>query len=1211
MLNFRKIKQDLSPASIRKGEKIYDDGDVFQAVLREFDTALIKVEAKVRSQFDHDYSCHLEIDKKASEISFSKCGCPKKYDCEHVVAAISYIESHLDELIAKFAQEAGVVEKKEAMAGAKSAPKEAQESRQSEPQGGKKELKKQETALSSSKPGKSIVKNKALEAVASELQEASKRFERQKKSQAQSEVLEEYRHSWSVLANSPLFIKRPEMKPVSAQLYLIIDQEQLTSSSEQIEALLSIRLPRRVKPIQIPDLDLFFQALAFRENIEIAGDRLLLTRDSFNELELILLDEVTKRGVRASSGEKKRLALTRRAFGSLLHTLYAKQVGQKSRSRRERTDEEEGNKPIHLQPLYLGGLDQKMMASPQPMQLEMRFEYLEVESPKVMLHLHLASQGKTWPVSHGLLLPHLVPGVFIDQLYYPFAETIKRAHLEDFSKIQDLVVPEPMFGTLFEHGISRIRQIASVDTQAILKRLTTVPSLETPKVQVDLQDLQGELQAKIIFFYEGRPVPSTIDQMQYEDLALFLDKGVSQGREIWFESEILHHLFSGFHYVEEKNAFVARGEQNILHFMTRVLPEFRSMVDFQAPQSLLKQYCYDATAIGLSLKPGKNFDEYSLQLTVKGPLEGIEVDQLRECVRHGTSYIKVPSSDAAPLSSKVSKKRLKAAGHQDKVVVLDLDELSPIVTLLGDLGVEQLSSGFLRRPLWTLAHLDHEQIAELGLDFEMSESLREIEQQLKGEIELPVSPLPKSLNATLRPYQVGGVQWLERLRAMRLSGVLADDMGLGKTLQAICALSKLIEKEPASRHLIVCPTSLVDNWKEEIERFQPRVSCAVITGSPSKRESMLKSKKGAQILITSYSLMQKDVEHYKKIDLSYLILDEAQYIKNRQTRNARCAKELQAGYRLVLTGTPIENSLEELWSLFDFLMHGFLGSFESFCERYLRPSVRGEGRPLANLRRRIAPFILRRMKEEVLDDLPPINEIVYHCHLLPKQQELYNNFAQAAKKELSALVAREGFEKVQIHVLATLTRLKQICCHPAIFHQDQAKSSSSAKYELFFDLVDNLAENGKKAVVFSQYTRMLSYMKQDLQAKGVRFCYLDGTSKNRMEIVKEFNNTPEVTLFLVSLKAGGAGLNLIGADTVIHYDMWWNPAVESQATDRVHRIGQTRKVSSYKLVTLGTIEEKIVALQEGKKGLVKQVVGSDDDVISKLTWNEVLEILST
>jgi SNF2 family DNA or RNA helicase len=364
-------------------------------------------------------------------------------------------------------------------------------------------------------------------------------------------------------------------------------------------------------------------------------------------------------------------------------------------------------------------------------------------------------------------------------------------------------------------------------------------------------------------------------------------------------------------------------------------------------------------------------------------------------------------------------------------------------------------------------------------------------------------------------------------------------------------------------------------------------------------------------VITSYTLLQKDIELYKATTFSYAVLDEAQHIKNRGTRNAKSVKMIQAQHRLILSGTPIENSLDEMWSLFDFLMPGFLSTYDRFVEKYIRVAGQEINKNLEYLKKKVSPFILRRMKTDVLDDLPPVSDIVYHCQLSDTQAELYRSYAASARDELVKLVERDGFDRVQIHVLATLTRLKQICCHPAIFAKEKAEMGDSAKYDMLLELLQTLVESKHKTVIFSQYTRMLQIMRDDFEQRGIRFSYLDGTSKNRLEIVKQFNEDESISVFLVSLKAGGTGLNLVGADTVIHYDMWWNPAVENQATDRVHRLGQKRSVSSYKLITMGTIEEKIAEMQRRKKGLVKKVVSCDDEAIAKLTWEDVLELLKT
>jgi SNF2 family DNA or RNA helicase len=378
-----------------------------------------------------------------------------------------------------------------------------------------------------------------------------------------------------------------------------------------------------------------------------------------------------------------------------------------------------------------------------------------------------------------------------------------------------------------------------------------------------------------------------------------------------------------------------------------------------------------------------------------------------------------------------------------------------VIQLFDEMGVEVLANNKIERPLWSLANIDASQFEGLPVEFSMTEQLMEIRRQMLGEKMLTFTDVPSQVKATLRAYQLEGVHWLERLRMMFLNGILADDMGLGKTLQAIVALTQQMKEHPGHA-LIVCPTSLLYNWKEEFAKFNPKFKVTVVDGVPSNRKKLIEQMQNYDVLITSYTLLQKDIDSYKTTQFSYVILDEAQHIKNRGTRNARSVKMVQADHRLILSGTPIENSLDELWSLFDFLMPGFLGSYDRFLEKYIRVSGKELVKNLEYLRKKVSPFILRRMKADVLADLPAVSEIVYHCQLTDVQQELYRSYAQSARDELVKLVQRDGFDRVQIHVLATLTRLKQICCHPAIFAKEKAEPGDSAKYEMLVDLLQTL-----------------------------------------------------------------------------------------------------------------------------------------------------------
>jgi len=476
-----------------------------------------------------------------------------------------------------------------------------------------------------------------------------------------------------------------------------------------------------------------------------------------------------------------------------------------------------------------------------------------------------------------------------------------------------------------------------------------------------------------------------------------------------------------------------------------------------------------------------------------------------------------------------------------------------------------------------------------------------------------------SLEATLRPYQKEGVRWLRALQKNGFSGILADEMGLGKTLQTLVWLELLhddrrtagLEKKPS---LIVCPTSLVENWAAEAHRFTPSLDVAVIAGAD--RQDKLKRIADHDVVLTSYALMRRDIETYAQIPFAAVALDEAQHIKNQSTQNARSAKRLNAEHRLVLTGTPIENSVSDLWSIMDFLMPGYLGAHAAFRANVETPIMEGgeEGEQAQwKLRHKLSPFLLRRLKKDVAKELPPKIERIAYCTLTPDQKTVYSALLADSRRRLQELVDEKGFKKSRFEILNTLLRLRQVCCHVGLLKlEGVAPKAPSAKMDLFFELLDEAMDAGHRILVFSQFVSMLKILQKEIEKRKLSYCYLDGATQNRLDIVRRFNQDASIPVFLISLKAGGTGLNLTGADMVVHFDPWWNPAVENQATDRAYRIGQRRTVYSVKLITKDTVEERVVALQQRKQKLYDATLaaGGGLDELAGLTWEDVKAILA-
>lgn len=477
-------------------------------------------------------------------------------------------------------------------------------------------------------------------------------------------------------------------------------------------------------------------------------------------------------------------------------------------------------------------------------------------------------------------------------------------------------------------------------------------------------------------------------------------------------------------------------------------------------------------------------------------------------------------------------------------------------------------------------------------DEEIHRAVHALSEANEDTVQLP-------LGLSLRPYQARGFHWLRTLDRLHMGGVLADDMGLGKTVEVIALLKSLQAEKRIS--LVVAPTSLVYNWLSELDRFAPELSAMVLTGTSAQRASQIEHVKQAgdvDVLITSYPLIRRDAELMRDIPFRVAVLDEAQQIKNAFSVGAAAVKQLKADTRFALTGTPMENSAGELWSIFDFVLPGYLNTYAAFVRRYQ------DGRETEDLRRRIRPFLLRRLKNEVLTELPDKNETLLTAQMTTEQQKVYQASLERLRQRVNRVMDEKGLNRGRIEVLSCMTELRQICCHPALVLDGY--QGSSGKLELLLEMLPTALSQGRRILIFSQFTRMLKLLQRQLENISITCLYLDGEtpSQTRMDMAEQFNNGFG-QVFLISLKAGGTGLNLTGADMVIHYDPWWNPAAEDQATDRAHRIGQTRKVDVIRLVTHATIEEQVVTLGQRKRALFDQLITPGEELVTALTESDI------
>ncbi len=631
---------------------------------------------------------------------------------------------------------------------------------------------------------------------------------------------------------------------------------------------------------------------------------------------------------------------------------------------------------------------------------------------------------------------------------------------------------------------------------------------------------------------------------------------------------------------EAGEAFVAEGD-DALRFWSEGIGSLPESWDLYVPEELVGVQVR-SKPVQMQARVSSGVDWLNVQITWES--DGVTIDrkEIEQCLREGKKFVRLSDDSYAPLDAErveqLVAREIELIASVGKNGKLPLSQAGRVQELLNQLPDAKLSTGAKQF-------------------FKKLSSIEEIKQIKK----------PRALKATLRPYQEQGLSWLKFIHDLGTGGILADDMGLGKTIQTIALL--LLEKQENKdlRALIVAPTSVVSNWMREIERFGKTLTTALWHGAGRKEQQ--KELTNANVIITSYALLRRDIDLLTKLQLDYVILDEAQAIKNPHSATAQAAKELSPRRRLALTGTPIENRLTEIWSIFDFVSPGILPPLPKFEERFSRPIDQGDSKAAARLKAIIHPFILRRTKTEVAKDLPPKIESDKVIDLGAEQRGIYTQVLREVRAQVMGELDRVGLAKSQLHILAGLTKLRQAACDPRLLGLPREFShEDSAKVTAFRELVEEAEAGGHRVLVFSQFVSMLKILKSALDEDRVRYEYLDGSTQDRAERIDRFQNDPTISVFLISLKAGGSGLNLTAADTVIHFDPWWNPAVEDQASDRAHRIGQKKVVTVYRLVAAGTIEEKILELKEKKKELVSAVLTEDSGGAKKLSRTDLDEL---
>ncbi|SDQ02097.1 DEAD/DEAH box helicase [Ectopseudomonas guguanensis] len=634
--------------------------------------------------------------------------------------------------------------------------------------------------------------------------------------------------------------------------------------------------------------------------------------------------------------------------------------------------------------------------------------------------------------------------------------------------------------------------------------------------------------------------------------------------------------------------FELERERDWLDFVQQQLPQLRAegwqihmRPDFQYNLAEVDDWYAEVEE-----DPQQNWFDLELGIEVEGQRLSL-LPILLQAIRR-TPWLLAPEA----LAQRADEDRLLVSLPQGgKRIALPFARLKPLLATLGELYFRDPGEDHL--PL-RLGRADAARLAELAhgpaLSWQGGDELRGFAQRLQNLAVREIAP-PEGLQAELRTYQVQGLNWMQTLAELRVGGVLADDMGLGKTLQTLAHI--LCEKQAGRLDkpaLIVMPTSLIPNWQDEAARFTPQLRVLALHGS--KRKALFEQIAEHDLILTTYALLPRDLKALNQQRYRLLILDEAQNIKNPRSKAATAAAQVQADLRLCLTGTPLENHLGELWSLFHFLMPGWLGDAKAFTRDYRTPiEKRGDAQRLNHLNGRIRPFLLRRTKEQVASELPPKTEITHWVELTQLQRDRYETLRLAMDRKVRDEIARQGLARSHIVILEALLRLRQSCCDLRLLGEDggELTAADSGKLSALLDMLQELVDEGRRVLLFSQFTSMLALIEAELQARRITYAKLTGSTQDRRTPVERFQ-AGEFPVFLISLKAGGSGLNLTAADTVIHFDPWWNPAAEAQASDRAYRIGQDKPVFVYKLIARGSVEEKIQQLQQAKASLASGVL---------------------
>lgn len=810
---------------------------------------------------------------------------------------------------------------------------------------------------------------------------------------------------------------------------------------------------------------------------------------------------------------------------------------------------------------------------------------------KINIHIDLEKDGQEYVLKSSIRNYNYINSnkkiyIFYKSKIYTIdkeenAELLRILNL--FKNHDEILIPKDKIKEFSTYVFPKIEKYLNLGTsiEETSKDVAIVNKLET-KMYLDL-DENDDITMELKFCYN-------------DDEFNVLDKNVDSfikenkiERNYIEERKILTKIFTdGFEIVRGRNYFVLKNLDATYEFLSYKVEEYMNSYEILVTEKFKRKEIKKPKLSSVSVK----LDNGLLELDIS-KLD-FDIEEIKNVLKNYNvkkKYYKLKNGDFLSL-------------EQNE----DLDFLNDMTNSF-DLNYDKINAGVIKLPVNRSIYLDQLLNKNKSINTNKNDEFNDLVNNIENKNFAEKIKINKDFENRLRDYQKTGYKWLKVLENYKFGGILADDMGLGKTLQIIALLASNLKDKKTS--IVVSPSSLVLNWKAEIEKWCPKIKVGIIKGNANSRKELINNYNEYDLIVTSYDLLKRDILEYEGKYFKYIIADEAQYIKNFTTQNATALKNLEGETKFALTGTPIENSVSELWSIFDFIMPGYLYTYSKFKKKFEEPILKQEDKEaLKRLKTLINPFILRRIKKEVLTELPEKNITIMNNEMTDEQQKVYLSYFMQTKKEVTEELNENGFEKSKLKILMLLTRLRQICCHPSMFIENY--KGESGKLNQCMDLVRDAIDAGHKILLFSSYTSMFEIIEERLKRRNIKYYKLTGQTQvsKRVDMVERFNKDDDIKVFLISLKAGGTGLNLTGADVVIHYDPWWNLSAENQATDRAYRIGQKNSVQVYKLITANSIEEKINKLQEKKAKLSEQLLSTEETFINKLSKEEIMELFS-